>query len=316
MSRSSDILSQMQQRRSERKKPKINAKLKKTSIDNNQIGGIAAAQENKPPPITMQKTGGRNSAAMTFSIGLHVAIAILIGALYIKEQIIPPNVRFAGIFVTPQINQRERSTTKVRDRVTFETQQEKIEAPVQRAPITNANIPQKPGDISLLSTPDTNFAPANPGLSEGPKINVIKRGLSKPIQPNQTSISPLPIRPKQAGPNPNLSNLPKTADSPVLKAPDIDTTQVGTEPPKAKYAPKPIYPKNAKRAGKEGTVKVKATIGIDGIPKNVVATTKLGFGFEAAAIATFKKWRFIPGKKSGKEVEMTVSIDIQFKLDD
>ena len=169
MSRSSDILYQMQQRRTERKKPKINAKLKKTSIDNNQIGGIATAQENKPPPTTMQKTGGRNSVAMTFSIGLHLAIAILLGALYIEEQIIPPNVLFAGAFVPPEINQRERSTVKVRDRVTFETQQEKIEAPVQRAPITNANILQKPGDISVLSAPDTNFAPVDPGLGEGPK---------------------------------------------------------------------------------------------------------------------------------------------------
>jgi TonB family protein len=315
MSRSSDILSQMQQRRSERKKPKTNAKLKKTSIDNNQIGGIAAAQENKPPPITMQKTGGRNSVAMTFSIGLHVAIAILLGIFYIKERIIPPHEQFAGAFVPSEIDQRERSTVKVRDRVKFDTQQ-KIEAPVQRAPITNANIPQKPGDIPLLSTTDTNFAPVDPGLGEGPRINVIKRGVRRPIQSPQTSIAPPIVRPRPTDPNPELSNPPKPIDNSTLKAPDIDPTQVGTEPPKAKYAPEPIYPKNAKRAGKEGTVKVKATIGIDGIPKNVVATTKLGFGFEEAAIATFKKWRFIPGKKSGKEVEMTVSIDIQFKLDD
>ena len=59
---------------------------------------------------------------------------------------------------------------------------------------------RNPGDISVLSAPDTNFAPVDPGLGEGPNINVIKRGLSKPIQPNQTSISPTPIRPRQAGP--------------------------------------------------------------------------------------------------------------------
>ena len=106
MSRSSNILYQMQQRRTERKKPKINAKLKKTSIDNNQIDGIATAQKNKPPPITMQKTGGRNSVAMTFSIGLHLTIAILLGALYIKDRIIPPSELFAGD-VVPEINQRE-----------------------------------------------------------------------------------------------------------------------------------------------------------------------------------------------------------------
>jgi TonB family protein len=315
MSRSSDILSQMQQRRAERKKPKVNSTLKKTSIGNNQISGIAAAQENKPPPITMQKTGGRNSVAMTFSIGLHVAIAILLGIFYIKERIIPPHEQFAGDFVPSEINQRERSTVKVRDRVKFDTQQ-KIEAPVQRAPITNANIPQKPGDIPLLSTTDTNFAPVDPGLGEGPRINVIKRGVRRPIQSPQTSIAPPIVRPRPTDPNPDLSNPSKPIDSTTFEVPDVDTTQAETKDPKAKYAPKPIYPKNAKRAEKEGKVMLQATIGIDGIPKDIVAVTKLGFGFEEAAIAALKKWKFIPAKKKGKDVERRINIPIEFKLED
>ena len=315
MSRSSDILSQMQQRRAERKKPKVNSTLKKTSIGNNQISGIAAAQENKPPPITMQKTGGRNSVAMTFSIGLHVAIAILLGIFYIKERIIPPHEQFAGAFVPSEINQRERSTVKVRDRVKFDTQQ-KIEAPVQRAPITNANIPQKPGDIPLLSTTDTNFAPVDPGLGEGPRINVIKRGVRRPIPSPQTSIAPPIVRPRPTDPNPDLSNPSKPIDSTTFKVPDVDTTQAETKDPKAKYAPKPIYPKNAKRAEKEGKVMLQATIGIDGIPKDIVAVTKLGFGFEEAAIAALKKWKFIPAKKKGKDVELRINIPIEFKLED
>ena len=315
MSRSSGILYQMQQRRTERKKPKINAKLKKTSIDNNQIGGIATAQENKPPPITMQKTGGRNSVAMTFSIGLHVAIAILLGALYIKEQIIPPNELFAGD-VVPEINQRERPIVKVRDRVKFETQQEKIENPIQRAPVPNANIPQTPGDISLPSPSDTDLSPVDPGLGAGPKINVIKPGLSKPIPPPSTPIASPPVRPRQTDPNSDLSNPPKPIDSTTFEVPDVDTTQAETKDPKAKYAPKPIYPKNAKRAEKEGKVMLQATIGIDGIPKDIVATTKLGFGFEEAAIAALKKWKFIPAKKKGKDVELRINIPIEFKLED
>ena len=316
MSRSSGILYQMQQRRTERKKPKINAKLKKTSIDNNQIGGIATAQENKPPPITMQKTGGRNSVAMTFSIGLHVAIAILLGALYIKEQIIPPNELFAGD-VVPEINQRERPIVKVRDRVKFETQQEKIENPIQRAPVPNANIPQTPGDISLPSPSDTDLSPIDSGLGDGPKINVIKPGLSKPIPPPSTPIASPPVRrPRQTDPNPDLSNPPKPIDSTTFEVPDVDTTQAETKDPKAKYAPKPIYPKNAKRAEKEGKVMLQATIGIDGIPKDIVAVTKLGFGFEEAAIAALKKWKFIPAKKKGKDVELRINIPIEFKLED
>ena len=316
MSRSSDILSQMQQRRAERKKPKVNSTLKKTSIGNNQISGIATAQENKPPPITMQKTGGRNSVAMTFSIGLHVVIAILLGIFYIKERIIPPHEQFAGAFVPSEINQRERSTVKVRDRVQFDTQQEKIEDPIQRAPVPNANIPQTPGDISLPSPSDTDLSPIDSGLGDGPKINVIKPGLSKPIPPPSTPIASPPVRPRQTDPNPDLSNPPKPIDSTTFEVPDVDTTQAETKDPKAKYAPKPIYPKNAKRAEKEGKVMLQATIGIDGIPKDIVVVTKLGFGFEEAAIAALKKWKFIPAKKKGKDVELRINIPIEFKLED
>jgi protein TonB len=61
---------------------------------------------------------------------------------------------------------------------------------------------------------------------------------------------------------------------------------------------------------------LQATIGIDGIPKDIVAVTKLGFGFEEAAIAALKKWKFIPAKKKGKDVERRINIPIEFKLED
>ena len=86
MSRSSDIVSQLHNRRAQRKKPKINAKLKKFTIDENQQGGIAAAGENKPPPITVQKTGSRNSLSLIFSICLHVSIAVILGGTLYKGQ--------------------------------------------------------------------------------------------------------------------------------------------------------------------------------------------------------------------------------------
>ncbi|MYB63143.1 hypothetical protein F4X73_00510, partial [Candidatus Poribacteria bacterium] len=79
MSRSSDIVSQLQRRRAERKKPKVNSKLMKVSLAENEVDGIVTAAGNKPPPITLQKTGGRNSLSLFFSIGLHVSLALLLG---------------------------------------------------------------------------------------------------------------------------------------------------------------------------------------------------------------------------------------------
>ena len=317
MSRSSDIVYQMQQRRAERKKPKINAKLKKVIIEESQQGGIAAAQDNKPPPITLQKTGGRNSLALTFSIGLHVVLVLILGFLYIKEQIASEVEDLAVALVPQETPPTKRLTVKTRPRVTFDAKQQEIKAPIQRTPVMNPNIRRTPGDLALPSPSDTDLAPVGPALNAGPKVNAIPRGLKGPVQPAQTTIKPTFERPAQENPSlPDFSNTTKANDGPVLKVIEIDTKKPGSSPPKAKYAPEPTYPKNAKRAEKEGTVKLEATVGKDGIPKNIVALTSLGFGFEEAAIAALKKWRFIPAKEKDKDVEKRVSIDIVFKLDD
>ena len=317
MSRSSSIVYQMQQRRAERKKPKINAKLKKVNIDQSQKGGIAAAQQNKPPPITMQKTGGRNSAALTFSIALHVSIALLLGFLYIKDQIASESDELEAALVPQEMTLRERPTIKARPRVEFDTTPQEINAPIQRTPVTNTNIPQRRSDFTLPSPSDTTLAPVGTGLSGGPKVNVIPRGVKGPVQPAQNVVKPTVEKPSQTNtPLADLSNTTTSAGGPTLSVPDIDTSQAGTSSPRPTKAPKPIYPKNAKRAEKEGTVKLQATVGTDGIPRNIVALTEIGFGFEEAAVEAMKRWRFIPGKKKGKETEMTVTINIEFKLDE
>lgn len=316
MSRSSDIVYQIQHRRAERKKPKINAKLKKVSIDESQKGGISAAQGSKPPPITVQKTGGRNSVALTFSVGLHVAIALLLGFLYIKDQIAAESQQFAAAFVPQEPPQRERTTIKTRRRPKFDAKPQEIEAPIKRTPVTNPNIRRTPGDFELPTPPDTDLGPIGPSL-EGPRVKAIPKGLRGPVQPTQPSVKPTFERPAQENSSlDDLTNTTKLDGGHTLKVPEIDTKKPGSSPPKAKYAPEPAYPKNAKRANKEGTVTLEATIGKDGVPKNIVAVTSIGFGFEEAAIAALKKWRFIPAKEKDKDVEKKVKLDIVFTLDD
>jgi len=316
MSRSSDIVYQIQHRRAERKKPKINAQLKKVSIDESQKGGITAAQGSKPPPITVQKTGGRNSVALTFSVGLHVAIALILGFIYIKDQIAAESEQLAAAFVPQEPPQRERANIKARPRVKFDAKPQQIEAPIKRTTVTNPNIRRTPNDFELPTPTDTDLGSTGP-LLEGPRVKAIPGGLKGPVQPVETSVPSTFERPTQD--NSSLGDLSNTTTKPSegpTIIPDIDTKQPGSSAPTAKYAPEPAYPKNARRANKEGTVTLEATIGKDGVPKNIVAITSLGFGFEEAAIAALKKWRFIPGKKKGEDVEMKVKLDIVFTLDD
>lgn len=316
MSRSSDIVSQIHKRRADRKKPKVNARLKKVSIAESQVSGLATASENKPPPITLQKTGGRNSAALTFSVGLHVLIAIVLGVLFIKDQIAQGTEELAASLIPQDLPQKKRVIATNRPKVTFKAKDNVVETPIQRTVVTNAKIPNALGGPTLPSAPDATLAPIGTSLNEGPRLTGLANGLRRPIQPSQTNVKPTIDRPSsQGGPIIDL-DVPDSAEGPALKVPEITVTQQGMEAPRPKNQVKPTYPKNARRAQKEGKVVLQATIGLDGIPKDIVAITELGFGFEAAAIEALKKTRYFPAKKNGKEVEGRFNIPFEFKLED
>ena len=318
MSRSSDIVSQIHKRRADRKKPKVNAKLKKVSIAENQIGGLATASENKPPPITVQKTGGRNSLALTFSVGFHVLIAVVFGIIVIKDQIATGEEEFGAALLPQAPRQQKRVNVNKRPDINFKAKNDVVETPVQRTPITNAKIPNPTGGPTLPTTHDTDLTPVGPSLNPGPKLTGLGKGLNRPIQSVQPNIKPEINRPtNQGGPIVDLDIPPPADGSGGLEVPDIDPSQQqGMTPPQPKKEVKPIYPKNAERAQKVGKVILQATIGIDGIPKDIVKITNLGFGLEEAAIAALKKTRYIPAKKNGKAVELRVNIPFEFKFED
>ncbi len=316
MSRSSDIVSQIHKRRVDRKKPKVNSRLKKVSIAESQRGGLATAGKNKPPPITLQKTGGRNSAALTFSIGLHVLIAVVLGIIVIKDQVATGTEELAAALIPQDLPQKKRVIATNRPKVTFKTENNVVKTPIQRTVVTDARIPNPLGGPTLPNAPDATFAPIGPSLNNAPKLSGISGGLSRPIQPIQTNVKPTLERPtSQGGPIIDLE-VPESDEGPTLKVPDINVTQEGMEAPRPKNAVKPVYPKNARRAQKEGKVVLQVTIGLDGIPKDIVALTKLGFGFEQAAIDALKKTRYFPAKKNGKEVPGRFNIPYEFKLED
>jgi TonB family protein len=76
-----------------------------------------------------------------------------------------------------------------------------------------------------------------------------------------------------------------------------------------------VYPEEAKKAGVQGKVFVKAIIDESG---NVVKTSikkSVGSGCDEAAMKAIQKTKFTPGTKDGKLVKASVIIPIQFKLD-
>jgi TonB family protein len=84
--------------------------------------------------------------------------------------------------------------------------------------------------------------------------------------------------------------------------------------------PKPIvksapqYSQEARAAELEGTVKLTATIAVDGSVREVGVDTPLGLGLDEEAVAAAKRWAFEPAATEGGPTEVTTDISVNFLL--
>ena len=75
----------------------------------------------------------------------------------------------------------------------------------------------------------------------------------------------------------------------------------------------PIYPPEAKRKGIEGTVLLRATIGRDGVMKNLMLISGPP-DLADAAIGAVQQWRYKPYLLEGNPVEVETTVKITFRL--
>ncbi len=79
----------------------------------------------------------------------------------------------------------------------------------------------------------------------------------------------------------------------------------------------PIYPESARLSHKQGLVVLEATIGVDGVARNikVVKVTEIsGLGCEEAAITALKASQFVPAKQGNVVVSQRLRIPYRFKF--
>ena len=112
------------------------------------------------------------------------------------------------------------------------------------------------------------------------------------------------------------SPLSKDKSKPSLLNPELLEKNAGVVHPQYKFKVEPKYPEVASRAGKEGQVVLQATIDENGIPRDIVALTDIGFGLEEAAIAALKGTTFRPVIRGGKPINLQVEIPYSFTLRD
>jgi len=94
------------------------------------------------------------------------------------------------------------------------------------------------------------------------------------------------------------------------------TQDVKEAVPLYKVNPAPVYPLHAKKRGYEGIVILEVLVTKEGNAGKVSVFKSSRYSLlDEAAVSSVKKWRFEPGKRGDKEVDMPVNIPIRFQLE-
>lgn len=187
--------------------------------------------------------------------------------------------------------------------------------------------PNHPATVSsalpLALNPPRAETQATPG-----QVNVPAPSLSVPAAtplPEIETGAPAPVRQADGSetfpaPEPEAAKSPKGGQSgaasqslgTVFSSPDpAGARPSNLEPAKLVLHSDPIYPQEALVANQQGSVEVLATIGKDGVPRNLrVKSGKPLLG--SAAIAAISRWRYKPAMLNGQPEESLIVITVNF----
>ncbi len=188
--------------------------------------------------------------------------------------------------------------------------------------VTEPSTPPPPPPKKEPPKPPTNLPPPNqqnkpvPPTAEPPKpvfgvtqdsvtegdsgVNV-RVGNTLMQEPERELTDPNAVRPYSGPPEP-----PSVVDADELDA-----------PPKLLDMVQPDYPILAKRANREGFVRLRFLVGSGGRVSTVkvLVANPPGMGFEDAAVAAVKQWRFDVPRMNGRPVGAWIVQTIRFKME-
>lgn len=148
-----------------------------------------------------------------------------------------------------------------------------------------------PRSIDLTpDAPEISNGDVTPGPSLSP-LGGLLRGIA--IQPPSPPVSTVKA-------NPALSSAPVRIGGGVQSA-------------KLIFGPTPPYPPLARTTRTQGTVKIQALIGRDGIVRNLQLVSGPPL-LVAAAMEAVRQWRYQPTLLNGEPVEVITEIDVNFTL--
>ena len=169
-------------------------------------------------------------------------------------------------------------------------------------------------DTLPLSTVDQT-TPVDAGIEEG---RVLQDRLPpsqavSALQPEPTHFTPKRMLRPEWTFTPLAIASTQTAELPSVSVLPNEPTQ------NAKFFRKvdPIYPESARLSHKQGLIVLEATIGVDGVARNIKVVKVVevsGLGCEEAAIAALKASQFVPAKQGKVAVSQRLRIPYRFQF--
>lgn len=140
--------------------------------------------------------------------------------------------------------------------------------------------------------------------------------------PGPTPLDPEPVRDlvRQPVDMPDVGDIvvpiPGDIPAPPAPLPAPDTVIAGNElaPPRAIFAPQPVYPKAAVRARIQGAVVLDLLIDRTGAVVDVTVIAGLPLGMTDAAVDAARRWRFEPSTFRGRPVNVIDRLTVTFRL--
>jgi protein TonB len=163
--------------------------------------------------------------------------------------------------------------------------------PVPQPPPLSRPEPQRPS------------AEVEPQLRPGPRVQVLALPEPRPEERHSFSVDAGFREPEPAAPEQKTQ-----VASVALTSPSFSASYLRNPPPR--------YPLTARRAGEQGTVRLRVLVTPDGVASRVAVEKSSGSPhLDAAALEAVKAWRFTPARQGANSVESWMLVPIVFRLE-
>jgi len=159
---------------------------------------------------------------------------------------------------------------------------------------------------SFVAPMEAIFIPEQTETPPQPEIKPVKPEIDQVIPeetpPPEIQVTDIVAPPADMSPSENA-----IAASPMESAPAQDL--------KASSRVEPVYPPTSRRAGEEGTVRLKVLVDEKGRPRDVAVANSSGFPkLDDAAIAAVRKWKFVAATDGSNAISAWTQVAITFRL--